>query len=835
MSRKIYNEIILQFNEETNNYDTLYEDSYEYDGPIMLAQDMEGFEEDWDTVSKNLGKKLVKEVKKASKLGSSQFDKDLANTAGKLTVYLQNAVKNGSLGESLAKELGGVIDEVFSGTADTTELRELAGVYGGLASKVGQVNQFLSESGDQRLKNGLREYQSAQNLAESYKNLSDDAIKQQVFVEDMASNMGLTADEAKKFFEHISSGGKVGKSLNDAFGGMAEDLSGLAETADLKEMEKNFTDSVESGISSGLDFIPSNAFTQALGIDQGISMATKQFSEKFKGVGAGIGNWMKKNWGKALGVGLALAVAVALIKGISGATDRIGEQFGAIGVTDFKGELLGAEASAIRLGYDFEAMAGSVSSLSNDFGIAFGAAIEMSKSTMDTARALGISTEHAAGLTGQFMSIGGHSAESAQNFLKQAGALAKSAGVAPGAIMEDMAGSSEEIATYTKGTGENMVQAAVKARSMGMALSDVAKIADGLLDFGSSLEAEMTASVMVGRQLNLQKARELALAGELGALQDEILTQVGSEADFLAMNALQRKAMADAIGISVSQLGKMTKEAGKSTAELAKMRELDISEIVSEDALSQITLLKNRIKSISTTLLGWIAVVANLGGGLGLLIPIIGALGLIAAFFWIKGKLMAITLKAIGKAAPQGGAGLAAFAASGSAAIPLLLSIAAVGASIGLIFFGLGYIFKQLPPVIDAVAKGFSIIAKTATDSILKLATPEVIMGIYGLAGAFFMLAGALVSVGAAGLIAIPAMTAVVGFTAAMTALGALGGGEKSEMKLIKEELEKVTSAITYLNTQFDEKYIPNIIRSNESSGKNAGTALARQLSSGTS
>ena len=34
---KIYNKIVLQWNNKTNKYDTVYEDSYDYDGPIDHA------------------------------------------------------------------------------------------------------------------------------------------------------------------------------------------------------------------------------------------------------------------------------------------------------------------------------------------------------------------------------------------------------------------------------------------------------------------------------------------------------------------------------------------------------------------------------------------------------------------------------------------------------------------------------------------------------------------------------------------------------------------------------------------------------------------------------
>jgi hypothetical protein len=35
---KIYNEIIMKWNKETDSFDTLYEDSFEYNGEMMLTE-----------------------------------------------------------------------------------------------------------------------------------------------------------------------------------------------------------------------------------------------------------------------------------------------------------------------------------------------------------------------------------------------------------------------------------------------------------------------------------------------------------------------------------------------------------------------------------------------------------------------------------------------------------------------------------------------------------------------------------------------------------------------------------------------------------------------------
>ena len=36
---KIYNELILKWNDKTNQYDTVFEDSYDYDGPMLHAKE----------------------------------------------------------------------------------------------------------------------------------------------------------------------------------------------------------------------------------------------------------------------------------------------------------------------------------------------------------------------------------------------------------------------------------------------------------------------------------------------------------------------------------------------------------------------------------------------------------------------------------------------------------------------------------------------------------------------------------------------------------------------------------------------------------------------------
>ena len=483
---------------------------------------------------------------------------------------------------------------------------------------------------------------------------------------------------------------------------------------------------------------------------------------------------------RLMAAGLVLGGLITLFSSIANLTDQVGEKFGAIGVTEFGKELSDAGATATRLGFSFDDMAGSVEELSSNFGVSFDDAIGISESTMDTARALGISAKESAQLTGILMTMAGLSADTAQNFLKQTAALAKSAGVAPAAVMSDIAGSSADIAGFMKDGGDNIAQAAVKARTLGINIGDVSKAARGMLEFQSSIKDEMTASVMIGRQLNFQKARELALAGDLENFQNEILRQVGDESEFLSLNVLQREALAKAAGFELDSLTKLVSEQGKSVEQLSRMRELSVEEIVSSNALSNITQATNALKAFGTNILAAISYLGTFNGtleGTGAIIGTVLTVALAAAlgYFLFLGAKMLIAsaaLKLFGTTAATVGPQLGSFGITALPALFILGAIALVGATLVGVFYALGYILQQLPPVIDSLAAGFATIADSVVNGIIALANPAIILGIFGLAAAFYYLGLSLMSVAAFGTSALMPMLAILGFIGGLAALG---------------------------------------------------------------
>ena len=275
---------------------------------------------------------------------------------------------------------------------------------------------------------------------------------------------------------------------------------------------------------------------------------------------------------KAMGVA-AIGMAVKLMKDFVDKALELRQSLGTTAVESARlaGNITAASVAAKVVGGSSQEAEAAVTGLVQEFGslsvVSAGVSAKLGLMTGQ----FGISGANAAKLLKTMESINGASIETNLNLISSVGELARAEGVAPAQVLNDIAENTETFAQFAKDGGQNIAKAAIEARKLGLNLSTVAGIAENLLDFESSIEKEMEASMLLGRQMNLDKARELALSGKLAELAEEVKNQVGSQADFEAMNVVQRKALADAMGVTVADMGKMV--AGeKTSAEVAEER-----------------------------------------------------------------------------------------------------------------------------------------------------------------------------------------------------------------------------------------------------------------------
>lgn len=107
---------------------------------------------------------------------------------------------------------------------------------------------------------------------------------------------------------------------------------------------------------------------------------------------------------------------------------------------------------------------------------------------------------------------------------------------------------------------EKLAEAAVEAKRLGMNMSELNSIASALVNFEDSIAAEMEAELLTGQQLNLEKARQLALNNDLAGLGKELESQGITAEKFSKMNRIQQEAQAKALGMNSEQMGKMLQQ-----------------------------------------------------------------------------------------------------------------------------------------------------------------------------------------------------------------------------------------------------------------------------------
>lgn len=299
---------------------------------------------------------------------------------------------------------------------------------------------------------------------------------------------------------------------------------------------------------------------------------------------------------------ITLKITQAVLKEFQKRIGLIGDEFGAIGMLNkqFKSDILAVTGEAKRLGFGVKEVATTVKELTTNFGVGRDEALRMTNRILDTSKALGITTDEGTKLIGTLTEVAGLSFQISNQFAKQTALLAQAEGAAPNAVLKDIASSSKEIAKFIGETPEALFKAAIQANKLGLSLKDITGTARSLLNFQESLNLEIEASILLGRDVNLQKARELSLAGDTEGLAVEITKQVGSQAEFEKMNVLQKEALAKALFMEEDQLAKIINNQDKISSingDIAK--QAGFEDLLGRNSLDNLTQIKNDFSAIS--------------------------------------------------------------------------------------------------------------------------------------------------------------------------------------------------------------------------------------------
>jgi hypothetical protein len=323
--------------------------------------------------------------------------------------------------------------------------------------------------------------------------------------------------------------------LRDAFG---------AET--FQAMNEGF-ETLQTNINKATSFLP-KGLSRALGIDtfgkdlRNAALGVDAISPKLimGGIVAGLAaayalldNINKQAKEFATQTGLTVAASQRLVEQSYSAQMSFGNQ-------------LSSQKDILAVQQEIISTLGPISELSNEVAVR----------VSETGKAFGYGAQEAAKVQAQMMQIGGFSetaAIEAQEFTAQ---LALAEGVAPGAVMKDIAKSAAVAAKYFTGNPKALGKAAVEAAKLGTSLDQMAKTSAALLNIEQSLEDQYVASAMLGRQINFDTARRLSAEGDIVGATQEVLKELGGIEEFENASIFAKERMAAAAGMTVEELSK---------------------------------------------------------------------------------------------------------------------------------------------------------------------------------------------------------------------------------------------------------------------------------------
>jgi biotin operon repressor len=228
-----------------------------------------------------------------------------------------------------------------------------------------------------------------------------------------------------------------------------------------------------------------------------------------------------------------------------------------------------------------------------DFSAELGGAVEKSGTMLETFANLtgrfGLNNQEAAKLTSIFGLQSRDTEQVFENTIKTINA-SRSSGkefLNTREIIKDISNVSSSVIASLGKSPDILARAATRARELGLNLDQVEKIADSLLNFESSISAELTAELLTGKQLNLERARFLALNNDIKGLMEEINKQGINFTEFTKMNRIAQEALANTLGMSRAEMTEMLFKQEKQGLQIKANRgELDEQTLAQFKALS---------------------------------------------------------------------------------------------------------------------------------------------------------------------------------------------------------------------------------------------------------
>jgi len=347
---------------------------------------------------------------------------------------------------------------------------------------------------------------------------------------------------------------KQALNLKDQFQGMASAANQVAsEVKKVAEAGEGF-----EKMASALSKIPIIGGALSAPLQAAAAAARKATAEGIAPGEAKLRGWL------SLSKSIALTIGGAIVGALMSASQRLGDINKQLGTG-----LEGARATAERFeqfanaSEDSRITTEKLIKANGELNAALGTTVEFSGETLanfiKTTEYMGVSVAAAAKLEVLSRTTGTSTEAFAGNLAESVSQAGKANGLfmSTSSALEKVKDLSATTLLNLRRNPEAIGQALIATEKLGISFQQLRATASSLLDFESSIQNELEAELLTGRELNLERARSAALRGDDLALTRELANQVGTLSEYEQMNVIQRESLAKAFGMTSDQMSEM--------------------------------------------------------------------------------------------------------------------------------------------------------------------------------------------------------------------------------------------------------------------------------------
>ncbi len=417
----------------------------------------------------------------------------------------------------------------------------------------------IAKGSDTILKNTQKLYDGSAKVKDIQKDIANLEIKRLATLKniDIAYRNGLLTDEQK-----LIASNELDDAIKSQNSLLQEQLS-IATELERKYNETTNKLGVFGGILKGIGKIPIiGDLVDTKSALEAARDATDKTGSGLKGLKAGLGN-LKGQVTSSLTnpANIALFLITQIVEALKSSDKATGDLAKSFNITydnaaALRNELIQIGNESGNIALNARALQESMIAVGQSLGSNARLNTEDLKTFTELREMAGYTNEELVGIQKLTLATGGNLKDNTKQFLGTVAALnaQNKLTVNEKQLLKEVSNTSAAIKLSVGGTTEGLAKAAFQAKQFGINLDQADKIASSLLDFESSITNELEAELLTGKDLNLERARLLALNGDIAGASAEILKQVKGSAEFTKMNRIQQESLAKAVGMSREEL-----------------------------------------------------------------------------------------------------------------------------------------------------------------------------------------------------------------------------------------------------------------------------------------